>query len=91
MGQLLRGCGEYVDFVPMNYPHFAGPTIVQQHQIVETLPHDDPETKAGKGREGEKYSSLSAFINVRKETDRVRGRWKKCVMGLRHAMGKGNI
>ena len=31
VGRLLTGCGIYVDFVPINYPHFLGPTIVQQH------------------------------------------------------------
>ena len=32
VGRLLTGCGIYVDFVPINYPHFLGPTIVQQHR-----------------------------------------------------------
>ena len=29
---MLMGCGENVDFVPRNNPHFVGPTIVQQHR-----------------------------------------------------------
>ena len=46
--------------------------LIQNRLNTTPIASDDPETKAGKRREAEKYSSLSAFINVRKERERER-------------------
>ena len=57
---MLMGCGENVDFVPRNNPHFVGPTIVQQHQEVDENDDDDVDD-IDLGTDGRSLSSIRSL------------------------------
>ena len=42
--KVLTGCGDYVEFTTMNYPHFNGPAIVKQHHRIGISSHGEKVT-----------------------------------------------